>query len=587
MANDPYNLSVAQSRALDEQAAHIADYRRSIRLFIRKMWGLTPQPAKPEYQEQFDAVCRATGANWERMKKLVQADWFGDPVDSARRDLDWVWYDFQKGRHYTWQQNLILLGIEKAVAGDAKRLISIVSGHGIGKSATCTWVTLWFLYCYQGAQVPVTAPTTHQMHDVLWKELSIWIKKLPQDVQEIYSWSSEYVRMVADPEAWFARARTSTKENTEAIAGVHGDHVAIIADEASGIPQQVFDTAEGALTSGNVFVLLIGNGTQPAGYFFGTHHNNKADWQNFCFNGEESPIVDRGFIALKAKHGFDSEEYKIRVKGGFPGESMMDMSGYLSLIPRTKIHVRASGGLEIPFLGRKILGIDPSGEGKDKCTFVLRDRFKMQLIHEMASTNDREIAEMALTFIDRYQLDPNDVVLGAFGTGADVGKEIALATKDMKKPYEIYTVMEGNTPEKEEKYNGKFFRRFAEELTNPEGRPTEFVDLYLNMRALMYFRARKWLIAGGQVIDADGENSPFADEFGVIRYKRALQGNKIQLMSKKEMLKLGIPSPNIADAASLTFLRSMDDNNREEEEENKKREKEENAVEEDDRFSSI
>lgn len=556
---EPPEIDVKTRLKAEADIERIRGYRRSIRVFIRDMWGLEAQPVKPEYALQWQRVCNATGREWEQLKKEVSGEWFGDPADPNHPGGEWNWHSFIKGKHFTWQQNLILMGIEKAVAGDAKRLLSVVSGHGIGKSATCSWIILWFLYCYMGAQVPVTAPTSHQMHDVLWKELSIWINKMPPDEQALYQWTAEYVRMVYDPNSWFARARTSTKENTEAIAGVHSDHVCIVVDEGSGVPQQVYDTAEGALTSGNVLVIIISNGTQATGYFFNTQHRYKADWQNFGFNGEESPIVDRKYIALKAKHGVDSEEYKIRVKGGFPGEDMLDDTGYLQLVPENKITVRLKGGIEIPWVGRKILGVDPAGEGKDEATFCLRDRFKAEIILRLPKADDKIIAEYILSFIDKYKLDPADVVVGAFGTGADVGKEVAIASAKMKGgPYEIYTVLEGNSPEKEEDYNWKFFRRLLEEVQNPEDDPTKLEDMYLNIRALMYFRARKWLYGGGALVDVNTEDSEFANEFLQIRYKRSLQGNKIQLQSKREMNKLGIKSPNKSDACALTMLRTID-----------------------------
>ena len=568
--------------------ARTALYRPQIRTFVKDMWGLEPQPPKPQYKEAFETICRKTGDDWEEAKKTVKADWFGDPVNTGRRDLEWKWFNFEKGKHYSWQQNLILIGVEKAIQGDASRLISVVSGHGIGKSATCAWIIIWFLYCFQESQVPVTAPTSHQMHDVLWKELSIWIKKISvEKVRELYDWTSDYVRIIYSPESWFARARTSTKENTEAIAGVHADHVCIVVDEASGVPQQVFDTAEGALTSGNVFVFLISNGTQTMGYFYDTHHIASKDWQNYAFDGEESPLVDRSFIALKAKHGFESDEYKIRVKGKFPGESQMDDSGYLQLIPEGKIIVRPVSA-ELPFIGRKILGIDPSGEGKDSATYVIRDRFKAQKVFERHITNDREIAEDALTLIDRYKIAPRDVVVGAFGAGGDVGKEMAIATANNKNgPFEIYTVFEGNTPQKEEEYNYHFFERKPDEITNPEGRPDKFIDIFMNLRALMYFRAARWLIKGGQLVDFSVDNSPFVRELLMIRYKRSLQGNKIQLMSKKEMSKLKIPSPNIADAFALTFLRDLEQTGPTARERELLEEAQNEILNEDDRFRSI
>lgn len=436
--------------------------------------------------------------------------------------------------------------------------------HNTGKSTVCSWIILWFLYCFYEAQVPVTAPTSSQMHDVLWKELSIWINKMPDDTKELFRWTSDYIRMNYSPESWFARARTSTKENTEAIAGVHSDHVAILVDESSGVPEQVFETAQGALTSGNVLIVMISNGTRTTGYFYDSHHKNKEDWQCASFNCEQSPIVDERYPSDMAKqYGYHSQEYKIRVKGEFPDEDSMDDSGYLQLIPRNKILVRLKTELDVPFVGRKVLGVDPAGEGHDKCTFVLRDRFKAECIKELQTTNDKEIAEMIITFIQRYELDPHDVVVGAFGVGSEVGKEVAIASKGR---YEIYTVQEGNAPKYEEEIHGHLFMRRQDELQNYDGKTQEWQDLFLNIRALMNFRARNWIIQGGQIVDVD-EDSDFAEELARNRYKRSLQGAKIQMMPKQQMLKLRLKSPNKADALGLSFLRDLDVNDRQTKEE--------------------
>lgn len=542
------------------------------------MWGLKPQPVKPEYRDKWALVEASEGLEWEKMKKTVNAEWFGTCINPGAESevREWHWYnpdgevlrtrtDFMTKNWFTWQQNLILIGVEKAIADKAVRHLSTVSGRGIGKSTTCSWIILWFLYCYENAQVPVTAPTAAQMHDVLWKEISMWIGKIKDErVKEIYDWQRDYIKIKYSPDSWFARARTSTKENTESISGLHSENMCVVADESSGIPEQAFISAQGALTSGNVIIILISNGTRTTGYFYDSHHRDAPNNQVFQFNGEDSPVVDRKYVfRMLKKYGRSSEEFKINVGGGFPGEDIMDDSGYLQLIPESKITVRA-GDLEIPFIGRKILGVDPSGEGKDLCTYVVRDRFKARLVKSRQTTNDLEIAEDILTLIDQYDIEPEDVVIGAFGVGSTVGKRIAVATFNMRKPYNIYSVLEGNTPAQEEKDNGDFFQRNADEFTNPEGRPKDVVDMYLNIRALMYFRARKWVYGGGQLVDNDVDNSDFKEELTVIRYKRSLQGNKIQLMSKKEMLKLRIKSPNIADAFALTFLRSFDEDVRRE-----------------------
>jgi hypothetical protein len=510
------------------------------------MWGLTPQPVKPEYENRWREVYAAKGDEWKRLRETVSPEWFGD-YDPVTRE--WTWYNYIKGRHITWQQTLVLWGVQKASQDKAPRHISIRSGHGIGKSALTSWIVLWFLYCWHNAQVPVTAPTSYQMHDVLWKELHIWLQRIQQEpAREAFEWYNDHIRMRSNPTEWFARARTSTKENTEAIAGVHGDHVLIAVDEASGVPEQVFNTAEGALTSGNVFVIMIGNPTRTIGYFFDSHHKNKGDWQNFNFNSEQSPIVDHEYVKRQAdRHGVDSNEYRIRVRGDFPSEEMMDDSGYIQLIPDGKITIIPSLGIDRDiFIGRKTLGIDPSGEGKDKATFVLRDQFRARKLHDVVSTNPKELAELALTFIDRYKLRGENVVIDGFGIGATVGQNIAVATRGK---VNVYTVLVGDSPKDAEKHNSEFFRRFPDELADEEGE-----DLYLNLRALMFFRSAKWLHAGGRIIDDAVDNSPFKNELLTIKYKRTLHGNTIQLMSKKEMFKLRLPSPNIADAFALTFL---------------------------------
>jgi hypothetical protein len=581
----PNSKYTPQDVKTSDIGAKLAMHRKSILLFIYDQWGLKPQPCKPEYRDKWAEVRRATGSTWEEMKNEVTADWFGDQewesTEFKGKKIEvkrWKWHKFVKGEHISWQQTLILLGIEKGVAGDNPKQITIRSGHGIGKSATVSWIVLWFLWCHFQAQVPVTAPTASQMHDVLWKELNIWIKRMKPEAAEVFEWQNGYIRVKYDSESWFARARTSTKENTEAIAGVHADHVLIAVDEASGVPEQVYNTAEGALTSDNVFLILISNPTQTMGYFYDSHHKNRHLFQSFHFDGEDAPLVDREYIIRQAwRHGRTSDEFKIRVQGTFPGEAVMDDSGYMQLIPETKIIVNPpiQGISDYGFIGRKILAVDPSGEGKDEITFAIRDMFKAKIIHSEPTSNPRKAAGQLITFMDRYNIDPRDVVVDAFGIGADIGKEVAIASKGK---YNIYTVLLGNKPEYEEEYNGHYFTRQEDEMDEFQK------DIMLNLRATGFMRLRKWLIGGAELLDDNTESSEVVHELVVIKYKRSLQGNQIQIMPKKEMKKLGIPSPNKADAIMLTMLRDFN-SPKQSKEEKERIENEDNEV--DDRFDVL
>jgi len=68
----------------------------------------------------------------------------------------------------------------------------------------------------------------------------------------------------------------------------------IVCDEASGIPDPTFIPLEGALTSQDNKVLLIGNMTKNTGYFYDTHFNPDIakDWNRLHWDSRESSNVD-------------------------------------------------------------------------------------------------------------------------------------------------------------------------------------------------------------------------------------------------------------------------------------------------------
>lgn len=495
----------------EELELYIA-FRKSVIFFIEKMWGLKPQQIKPEYKIRMQAIMFLSGEEWSKGLKLVKADWF-EP--------------FQKGKNITWQQWLLLLCVEKAIRNEASRKISIASGHGIGKSSCISWIILWFLFVSYNAQVPCTAPTADQMYDVLWKELSLWISKMPKGVKGQYEWGKDHIRMIESPETWFARAKTSSKENSEALAGVHADHVLSIADEASGVEEQIFNTAEGTWTSGDILVILISNPTRINGYFYDTHHKFKHLWQTLQFSSIDSPIVDDDYEAkIAERHTRTSAEYGIRVLGQFPKEDSMDDSGYVSLLTEKNINERPDVK-DHEFGPNSVLGVDPAGEGDDKTSWVIRDQFKAKKLHEEAVSTSKTIAEKTITFIEKYKLNPYNVIVDAFGVGKDVGKEIALATNGRMN---VRTVNTG-------------------ELSDTE----KDAELYLNQRAEFFYKSKLWLQSGGEIV----ENKNLKEELLSIKYKRNIRG-KIQIMPKVDMKKkYGTKSPNDADAFSLTFFREV------------------------------
>lgn len=481
--------------------------------FIKQVFGLIPQPLKEEYKVRFSVGLLLKGKDWDNFCASVKPYWFDN---------------FIPGLHLTWQQSLVCYGIDKALKGECSFRISIVSGHGTGKSCLISLLIIWFLFVHPECQIACTSPSKEQLYDVLWKEIKKWIDKMPKAMSEMYVWESSHIRMKEDPQVWFARAKTSSKENTEALAGVHADWVMMAVDEASGVEEPIFETMEGALTSGNTLVFLISNGTRNNGYFYDTHHKDKERWQNYSFNSLESPKVDQKFVdGIVEKYGTDSVQYAIRVEGRFPDAGLMDDRGYVQMFSEKDLHF-------VPFdldwkpMGRVIGSLDASGEGQDKSAWAVKDRMRIGIVAEEDKSTAASMALKSITICDKYQINPIDFVIDAFGSGMNVAQEIALATtKDKKGSWRVTPINSG-------------------ESCDDDGDR----ELYLNKRAEAYYKLLLFFRQGGEIM----ERPRLKDQLLSIRFRRTANG-RIQIMDKVQSKKLGYPSPDLADACSYCMLR--------------------------------
>jgi hypothetical protein len=117
------------------------------------------------------------------------------------------------------------------------RRISVRSGHGVGKSTASAWAMIWYLLLRFPVKVVVTAPTSSQLYDALFAEVKRWVKVLPPMLADMLDVKQDRIEVIGANEEAFISARTSRAEQPEALQGVHSDHVMLVGDEASGIPE--------------------------------------------------------------------------------------------------------------------------------------------------------------------------------------------------------------------------------------------------------------------------------------------------------------------------------------------------------------
>ena len=224
-----------------------------------------------------------------------------------------------EGNYY----GFILDGNNQFLGGDYTVL------HNTGKSRSAGIVALWHLLFYPESVMLFTAPQIGQLRTVVWKEINICLGYLRNN--ETMGWLADFVVVLAEKiyiknfkDTWFVFAKTAPKHQPTNIAGQHGDHYMVWADEACGIDDAVMEVAIGALTHENNRAVLTSQPATNTGLFFDTHHSlsykNGGIWIALEFNSEVSPLVSRKKL-IEALYQYGSRThagYMIRIRGMFP-----------------------------------------------------------------------------------------------------------------------------------------------------------------------------------------------------------------------------------------------------------------------------
>lgn len=402
-------------------------------------------------------------------------------------------------------------------AGNNK--ISIRSGHGVGKTAFCAWTALHFLLFRDDVKIIVTAPSADQMKDGLIPEINKWISRLPSWMRFSLEVLSDRITRQPNTNNNFISFRTARKEKPEALAGVHAEHVMIIVDEASGVDEVIYETGQGALSTEGAIALLIGNPTNPTGFFHKTQTVLSDLWWTKRVACQDSSRVSPQYIISQARtYGVDSPAYRIRVLGEFPD------SGADAVIPRSYVKSAVDRYELDNSLNRHIVwGLDP-GRGGDATGFIERDGNQITEARELQYVDLMQIVGWVKNRYDRIppQFRPKEIFVDSIGLGAGVADRLL----ELDLPVTHVNVAE------------------APSLS----------DRFVNLRAEIWYEARDWFesrevsinLQDGQLIEK------LIEELASVNQKYTSSG-KVQLESKEEMRRRGIKSPNLAEALTLTF----------------------------------
>lgn len=412
-------------------------------------------------------------------------------------------------------------------------MTTVRSGHGVGKSTVEAWVVIWFITTRPFPKIPCTAPTQHQLFDILWAEVSKWIRN-NKALQNELIWTKEKVYMRGYPEEWFAVARTASKP--DALQGFHADDVLYIIDEASGVSDDIFEPVLGALSTPGARLLMCGNPTQLSGFFYDSHNKNRASYKTFHIDGRRSKRVSQDFVqTIIRMYGEDSDVFRVRVAGDFPLQED-DIFIPLSLVENS---------IMTEFSPRKTpntvhIGCDVARFGDDKTVIGYKTDeqvtfYKKRQGQDTMKTAD-DIVMLGEELVSRYKLtDPIPVKVDDGGVGGGVVDRLRQIKRNNPERFwwlDVYPV------------------KFGERIRHKH---------YHDTTTYMMSVVKKLL----EPYDENGRKKPveliLPDDNDLVaqlsgRKYTITEASKVKIESKKDVKKRGQPSPDEADCVLLLCL---------------------------------
>ena len=200
----------------------------------------------------------------------------------------------------------------------------------------------------------------------------------------------------------------------------------------------------------------------------------------------------------------------------FPEEGVIDFKGWMPLLTDTDI--KKAFVKQDSMFGEKRFGCDVAGGGRNFSVIVERAYNVAKKIYKKNQKDTMVFATDIINLAQDRLVKDNNIFIDKIG----IGRGASDRAQQLRN--KVQGVAGSNSPA------DKF--RFA------------------NLRAEMFWRAREWILGGGKLEEDD-------DWFQLtqIKYKVDSSG-KLIMMSKQEMLREGIDSPDVADALSLTFARA-------------------------------
>lgn len=386
---------------------------------------------------------------------------------------------------------------------------AVASGHGVGKSALVSWIILWATTTKPDTRGVVTANTETQLKTKTWAELGKWFHMfLGKDefkltATALFHDSEEHER------TWRIDMVPWSERNTEAFAGLHnqGRRILVLYDEASAIPDVIWETTEGALTDKDTQIVWVvcGNPTRNVGRFKECFAGGLFSdyWRTTQVDSRSISFTDKSQIERWIRaYGEDSDFCRIRIYGMFPRVGEMEFFNANDI--EEAMQREAVVNLSDPLA----LGVDVARYGKNSSVIFPRKGRDARSFERWRFQGLSTVQLADKVFEAHLHFHSDGIMVDGGGVGGGVVDNVRHKQLFC---YEVQFGAKDDTPHA---------------VWGSQG------ERYANKRSGMYGACRAWLKTASLPNDPE-----LKKQFSSIKYTLNKK-DEIQLMSKEDMLKL-------------------------------------------------
>lgn len=430
-----------------------------------------------------------------------------------------------------WQDEVYACasGITEPGMMPAKPRIALKACKGPGKSHALSVLGWWWLLTRWHSNMVALSITSDNLRDNLWAEMARLYER-SRVLQLFFVQSAEKIYARRYERTWWMSARSFPQDadpgkQANTLAGLHGIHPAVLADEVGDYPEGVLAAAEGIFASQvegkpvEALLAAAGNPTSAQGPLYRICTKDRQYWWVREITGDpDDPTrasrCDIDWCRSQIEQwGRDHDFVKVNVLGQFPSRAVNKLLGPDEVMAAMSRQVDP-----------RLVGVDPLIMGLDVArggdnSSVLTRRQGRHVTRQDVWRDD-DLMSLADRVANEYATyHPAALFVDATGLGSGV--------VDRLRQLGIPVI-----------------------AVDPGGSASD--KRFEDRRAEMWWRMAKWVTEGGTLPDDASLRLELTAP--LIDYaKRVGKSTRVVLESKKDMRKRGVSSPDRADSLALTF----------------------------------